>query len=71
MKLTNSELIYEAEQNYIKATFFADETPNTMPVPADVPGCDSTWMFTPDSVLYVTSTGDVYLAGVDNTWYQQ
>jgi len=71
MKLTKSELIYEAEQNYIKATFFADETPNTMPVPADVPGCDSTWKFTPDSVLYITSTCDVYLAGVDNTWYQQ
>ncbi len=71
MKLTKSELIYEAEQNYIKATFFADETPSTMPVPEDVPGCDSTWKFTPDSVLYVTSTGDVYLAGVDNTWYQQ
>lgn len=71
MKLTKSELIYEAAQNYIKATFFADETPETMPVPADVPGCDSTWKFTPDSVVYVTSTSDVYLAGVNNTWYKQ
>ena len=71
MKLTKSELIYEADQNYIKATFFADETPNTMPVPADVPGCDSTWKFTPDSVLYVVGSGNLYLAGVDNTWYQQ
>ncbi len=71
MKLTDSELIYEADQNYIHATFFADQTPATMPVPADVPGCDSTWKFTPNSVLYITSTGDVYLAGEDNTWYQQ
>jgi hypothetical protein len=71
MKLTKSELIYEADQNYIKATFFADETPNTMPVPADVPGCDSTWKFTPDSVLYVVGSGDLYLAGVDNAWHQQ
>lgn len=71
MKLTKSELIYEADQSYIKATFFADETPEKMPVPADVPGCDNTWKFTPDSVVYVTSTGDVYLAGVNNTWYKQ
>lgn len=71
MKLTDSELIYEADQNYIKATFFSDQTPATMPVPADVPGCDETWKFTPNSVLYITSTGDVYLAGVDNTWYKQ
>lgn len=71
MKLRKCELIYEADQNYIHATFFADETPSTMPVPADVPGCDSTWKFTPDSVVYVTSTGEVYLAGVDNTWYKQ
>lgn len=71
MKLRKCEFIYEAEQNYVHATYFADETPNTMPVPADVPGCDSTWKFTPDSVVYVTSTGDVYLAGVDNTWYKQ
>ena len=48
MTLRRSELIYEADQNYIHATFFADQTPDTMPVPADVPGCDSTWKFTPD-----------------------
>ena len=71
MKVTSSKLIYEAEQNYVKATIYADSTPATMPVPADIPGCDSTWKFTPDSVVYVTSTGDVYLAGVDNTWYKQ
>lgn len=71
MKLTKSKLIYEADQNYIKATFFADETPATMPVPADVPGCDETWKFTPDSVLYVVGSGTIYLAGVDNAWYQQ
>ena len=71
MKVTESTLIYEAQQNYVKATIYADTTPGTMPVPADIPGCDSSWKFTPDSVLYVTSTGDVYLAGVDNTWYKQ
>lgn len=71
MKVTNSKLIYEAEQNYVKATIYADTTPDTMPVPADIPGCDSSLKFTPDSVLYIVGNGDVYLAGEDNQWHKQ
>ena len=71
MKVTNSKLIYEAEQNYVKATIYSDTTPSTMPAPENIPGCDSSWKFTPDSVLYIVSTGDVYLAGEDNAWHKQ
>lgn len=71
MKVTSSKLIYEAEQNYVKATIYADSTPGTMPVPADIHGCDSSWKFTPDSVLYIVGNGDVYLAGEDNAWHKQ
>lgn len=71
MKVTQSKLIYEAEQNYVKATIYADSKPSTMPVPTDISGCDSSWKFTPDSVLYIVGNGDVYLAGEDNTWHKQ
>ena len=30
MKVTNSELIYETEQNYVRATIYADSTPNRL-----------------------------------------
>lgn len=71
MKVTKSKLIYEQDQNYVKATIFADTLPGTLPVPADIPGCDSSWKFTPDSSLYIVGTGDVYLAGEDNAWHKQ
>ena len=32
MKVTEATLIYEAQQNYVKATIYADTTPGTMPV---------------------------------------
>lgn len=71
MKVTNSELIYEAEQNYVRAQIWADEVPSPLPTPADIPGCDSSWKFTPDSILMIASTGAMYFAGEDNSWYQQ
>ena len=71
MKVTNSKLIYEAEQNYVKATIYADSTPSPLPKPEDIDGLDNTWKFTPDSVLYIVGNGDVYLAGEDNAWHKQ
>jgi hypothetical protein len=71
MKVTSSELIYEKEQNYVRASIYADTTPGTMPKPEDIAGLDNTWKFTPDSMLYIVGTGDAYLAGEDNAWHKQ
>lgn len=71
MKVTSSELIYEEDQNYVRASIYADTTPSAMPKPEDIDGLDSSWKFTPDSMLYIVGTGDVYLAGEDNAWHKQ
>lgn len=71
MKVTDTKLIYEPEQNYVKATIYADSLPDPLPVPADIPGCDSSWKFYPNSVLYITGNANVYLAGEDGAWHKQ
>lgn len=71
MKVTESTLIYEQEQNYVKATIYADSTPSPMPKPEDIEGLDNTWKFTPDSLLYIVGNGDAYLAGEDGQWHKQ
>lgn len=71
MKVTESTLIYQPEQNYVKATIYADSTPSPLPKPEDIEGLDNTWQFSPDSLLIITGTGDAYLAGEDGQWHKQ
>lgn len=71
MKVTDSELIYQKEQKYVRATIFSSTTPNPMPKPEDIEGLDNTWKFYPDSLLIIDSTGDAYLAGEDGLWHKQ
>lgn len=72
MKVISSEAVYENNgDKYVRVTIFSDSVPSPLPTPEDIPGYDDTFEFTPDSVLYIDTTGEVYLAGEDNQWHKQ
>lgn len=59
------------DKKYVKVTLYADTVPGTMPVPADIPGYDSSFDFMPGSTLYIVTTGAVYMVGEDGNWHEQ
>ena len=69
MKVTNSELIYEAEQNYVRATIYADSAPSPLPKPEDMTLCCRIYLcWNPE-----TGTAGYYTVEYDNllgeTWF--
>lgn len=72
MKVVSSEAIYEENgDKYVKVEIYSDSVPSPLPTPANIPGYDGTFSFTPDSSLYIVGTGALYLAGEDGAWHLQ
>lgn len=72
MTVINSEAVYGINgSKAVRVTIFSDSVPSPLPKPEDIPGYDNTFSFTPDSVLFIDTTGAAYLAGEDGLWHEQ
>ena len=71
MTVVESEAVYMNNgEKFVRCTIYSDTVPSPMPEPADIPGYDDTFEFTPDSQMVIDTTGAVYLAGEDGAWHE-
>ena len=71
MFIKKSNVEYRDGHKYLEIEAYSQTVPVTMPEPADIPGFDDSFEFTPGSTLYIISTPKVYMVGEDGNWYQQ